>query len=135
MESYLSAGFDSSGQSDFVGIFKVGADGDALCKTGDFDAKWLQNFGDIKSGGFPFDVGVGGHYNFAIIARFEPRKQFFKTDIVGASVCQWGDGAVKDVIVAMKISDSFHNIDVLRRFYHTQNFAETVATDGTNICL
>ncbi len=65
-ELKVAAAFEGAGHGDFVGVFDVGAGGDAGGDAGDFDGGvgLVELGGEVDGGGFALSGGGGGEDDF-----------------------------------------------------------------------
>jgi len=80
----ISAAFHGFHHRDFVGVFEVGADGNANTDAGYAHAERLDEFREIHGRGFAFRVGVGCDDDFFDRAALEAFDQTFQMQLIGA---------------------------------------------------
>src|SRR3974377_1911695 len=94
--SQIAAAFHGFQHSDFVGVFEIGADGDAYAGAGNANAKGLQQFRKIHGGGFAFGSGIGGDDDLFNCAALQSFDQGLDVELIGAASLEGGKQTTHD---------------------------------------
>jgi hypothetical protein len=97
-ESEFAAAFHGFHHGYFVGVFEVGANGNADTDARDAHAERLQQFREVDSGSFAFGGGVRRHDDFFDGAFFQALDERFDTELLGATSLQRRKRAAENVI-------------------------------------
>jgi len=87
----FAAAFEGTGKGDFVGVFQIRADGDAVGEAADLDAEGLEEAGEVHGGGFAFYGRVLGHDDFADDVILEASEELFDAKRLGPNTVEGGD--------------------------------------------
>ena len=83
----FAAAFHGFHHGDFVGVFEVGADGDADTDARDAYAERFQQFREIDGGGFAFGGGIRRHDDFFDGAFFQALDESLDLSCSGPRPC------------------------------------------------
>ncbi|MPM18779.1 hypothetical protein SDC9_65195 [bioreactor metagenome] len=129
----FSAALNGAGQGDFVGILEVTADrqpeGEPCC----CDAEWLQQPGDVESGGLPLNSGVCGHNDLGNTAFGDAGDKLPHFELIGADAVNGGNQPVEDMIESRELAGPLNGWNVSGPFDDTDDrgVSAGVGADGT----
>lgn len=87
---------DGATKGDFIGVFKVTTDRQAIGDARHRNVKVLQQPGQVHGGSFAFDRGAGGQDDLA--DTFEPCGKPVERQLVGSDAIHGREGAVQHVV-------------------------------------
>ena len=97
----IAAAFHRFEHSDFVGVFEIGAHGNADTDASNADTERLEEFGEVNGGGFAFSGGIGGDDDLVDGAALEALDEGLDVELLRAASLEWGEGTAKDVVHAV----------------------------------
>ena len=85
MSSFLYVPFTLQGtvEGDFVGILQIGPHRDTVSQSGHLNAQGTKQARDVHGGGFPFNVGIGGHDDLLDVILPDAIQQLLELDLIG----------------------------------------------------
>ena len=110
----VAAAFHGFEHGDFVGVFEVGANGDADTDAGDADAEGLEELGEVDGGGFAFGGGIGGDDDFLDVAAPEAVDELLDFELLGAAALEGGERAAEDLVHAAVGAGFFDGENIVR---------------------
>ncbi len=89
MESNADPPLKGAHQGQFIRAVQPAPGRQPLGKTGDPDTfKSAEEFGEVMTGGLPFDIRTESENDFPEIARFDTLHQFTDAEILGSDVVE-----------------------------------------------
>src|SRR5262245_14780831 len=89
IQLHLPTGFQCAGDGHTVGVFELAADGHAGGDAGGADAERFYDLGNIKGGGFAFDVRAGGDDQLVdLVWAGQAGHQLLQAQVVGSDTVE-----------------------------------------------
>jgi hypothetical protein len=133
----VAAAFQGFHHGDFVGVFEVGAHGDADADAGDANAERFEQLGNIDGGGLAFGGGICGHDDFFDGAFFQAFDQSLDVQLLGAATLQWRERTAENVIHAAVGARFFNRENIVGFFDDADRFVIARRADAieTRACV
>src|ERR1700744_4346845 len=108
-----SPSLEGAAQCHLIGVLQVAPDRQAARGPGDPQAHRLDQPSEKRGGRPPFEVGIGGEYQFCHRPVSEPGQQLLDPQLVRADPVDRADRPAEHVVAAAELADLLHRGDVL----------------------
>src|SRR6185437_8985439 len=116
-----SPSLEGAAQRHLIGVLQVASDRQAARGPGDPQAHRLYQPSEKRGGRLPFEVGIGGEYQFCHRSVSEPRHQLLDPQLVRADPVDRADSPAEHVVAAAELADLLHRGDVLGLLHHADH--------------
>src|SRR5690349_9527965 len=116
-----SPSLEGAAQCHLIGVLQVAPDRQAARGPGDPQAHRLYQPSEKRGGRLPFEVGIGGEYQFCHRSVSEPGHQLGDPQLVRADPVDRADGPAEHMVAAAELADLLHRRDVLGLLYHADH--------------